>query len=1007
VGVLLLCPYALALDPSLDVSQYAHTSWKIRDGFSKGEIHDVAQTSDGYLWLGTGSGVLRFDGVRNVPWQPPSDQHLPSSYIRKLLPARDGTLWIGTWKGLASWRSGKLTRYPELAGLAIYAILEDHDGSIWAGALGPPEGKLCEIRDDRVHCHPEIGGLAQGVFDLHEDGQGNFWVGLLTGVWRWKPGPPEFYPVPGQLDGIRGMVDGEDGALLVSTIGGVRRLVDGKVQVAYPLPATMQEFRASGILRDRDGGLWVATSGRGIVHIHQGRTDVFSQSDGLSGDFIHDLFEDREGNIWVATMNGLDRFRNLAVVTYSTKQGSDGAVLGARDGSIWFGTYDGLDRLNNGQVTVYRQRSIRAIAGVREVAVSGLPDHGLGSLFQDSVGRIWVGTRAGVGYLDHNRFISTAVPGGTVGALTADSTGNLWIVNQNLGLFRLSPSNEVQRFPWVILGHKDPADPLALDPFLGGLWLGFYQGGVVYFRDGQVRASYSADNGLGEGQVNDLRIDRDGTLWAATQGGLSRLKNGRVATLSSKNGLPCDTVHWTIEDDDHSVWLYMACGLVRIARSELDAWAAASEPRPPGSGPAIHVTVFDSSDGVRTVADLGTYTPHVAKSNGRLWFSTPTGLSVIDPRHLPFNKLSPPVHIEQLIADRKTYQARLPPLVRDLEIDYTALSFVAPEKVRFRYKLEGHDRDWQDAGTRRQAFYNDLPPRDYHFRVTACNNSGVWNEAGASLDFSIDPAYYQTTWFRLLLLAAFLAVLAAMYQLRVRYLRRQFNIRLEERVGERTRIARDLHDTLLQSFHGVLLKFHAATNLLPGKPDEAKKTLETVINQARQVVVEGRDTVYGLRSSTVTTNDLARSISSLGEELATGPTGQSSPCFQVRVEGKAWDLHPIVRDEVNRIACEAVRNAFLHAQAGRIEVEIRYDERQLRLRVRDDGKGMDPNVLDEGRAGHYGLPGMRERAKLIGGKLAVSSELDSGTEVELTVPASAAYAKSPVSIAAHKARGTD
>jgi signal transduction histidine kinase len=272
----------------------------------------------------------------------------------------------------------------------------------------------------------------------------------------------------------------------------------------------------------------------------------------------------------------------------------------------------------------------------------------------------------------------------------------------------------------------------------------------------------------------------------------------------------------------------------------------------------------------------------------------------------------------------------------------------------------------------------------------------VWNEAGAFLDFAIAPAYYQTTWFRLSCVAAFLALVAALYQLRVQYLKQQFNMRLEERVNERTRIARDFHDTLLQSFQGVLMKFHAVIYQLPDRPEEARQTLEKVVEQARQAVTEGREVVQGLRSSTVVTNDLARAIGTVGEELAAGHTGQNGPEFRVQVEGASRDLAPLVRDDVNRIACEAVRNAFRHAQAGRIEVEIRHEPRQLRVRVLDNGKGIDQKVLSGGgRPGHFGLAGMQERAKLVGGKLAVLSRLDSGTEIELTIPASLAYAKSP------------
>ncbi len=378
-----------------------------------------------------------------------------------------------------------------------------------------------------------------------------------------------------------------------------------------------------------------------------------------------------------------------------------------------------------------------------------------------------------------------------------------------------------------------------------------------------------------------------------------------------------------------------------------------------------------------------------------MWFASDDGVSVIDPKNLPFNHLPPPVQVEQIVADRKLYATdaalKLPPLTRDLQIDYTALSLVAPEKVRFRYRLEGYDRDWQDVGNRRQAFYNDLPPRNYRFRVIAANNSGVWNEAGAAFDFSVAPAYYQTPWFQAFSVAAFLALLGGIYLLRVKEVEHRLNIRMEERVNERTRIARDLHDTLLQSFQGVLLKFHAATFMLPDRAGEAKTMLETVIEQARKAIAEGRDAVQGLRASGVVTSDLAGVIGALGQELA---ADESAPEFRIQVEGAPRDLVPIVRDEAYRIACEAVRNAFRHAQAGQIEVEIRYDPRRLRLRVRDDGRGMDPKVLSGGgRDGHHGLPGMHERAKLVGGKLAVWSELDSGTEAELTIPASVAYAK--------------
>jgi ligand-binding sensor domain-containing protein len=305
LGMLLLCPCAFALDPALDVSQYAHTSWKIREGFSKGLIESIAQTADGYIWLGTEFGLLRFDGVRNVPWQPPAEQHLPSSHVMSLLAARDGTLWIGTLKGLASWKGGKLTQYPELAGLAVGLLLEDREGTVWSGALGAPSGRLCAIQKSSVHCSGEDGGLGMGVFSLREDSKSNLWAGVGDGLWRWKPGTPKFYPLPGEPNGIQGLAEGDDGALLIATRSGIRRLVDGRIEAAHPLPDAARQSAPLKLLRDRDGGLWIGTAYRGLIHVHQGRTDLFSQSVGLSGDDAWALFEDHEGNIWVTTNNGL------------------------------------------------------------------------------------------------------------------------------------------------------------------------------------------------------------------------------------------------------------------------------------------------------------------------------------------------------------------------------------------------------------------------------------------------------------------------------------------------------------------------------------------------------------------------------------------------------------------------------------------------------------------------------------------------------------------------------
>ena len=355
------------------------------------------------------------------------------------------------------------------------------------------------------------------------------------------------------------------------------------------------------------------------------------------------------------------------------------------------------------------------------------------------------------------------------------------------------------------------------------------------------------------------------------------------------------------------------------------------------------------------------------------------------------------MHVEQITANGTSHDAasqlRLPPHVRDLKIDYTALSFVAPEKVLFRYKLEGFDRDWRQAGTRRQAFYTNLPPRDYRFRVAATNNSGVWNEEGASFEFSIAPAYYQTTWFQSSSVVVFLGLLWSLYQLRRRQMQRQFNMRLETRVNERTRIARELHDTLLQSLHGLMFEFQAARNMFSRNPQQAIQTLDDAILATEQAISESRDAIQDLRSEPLRDRCLAESLTATGQELAASYKGNcAAPTFRMIVEGERRNLSSKLQDDVYQIAREVLRNAFRHAQAQRIETEIRYDVHEFRLRVRDDGKGIAPGVLAKGgAAGHWGFSGMRERAQQIGAQLNVWSEGGAGTEVQLTIPAAVAY----------------
>ena len=1013
VILLACCACASALDPSVDISQYAHTAWKIRDGFFKGRIFAMAQTPDGYIWLGTEFGLLRFDGVRTVPWESPTGENLPSNFVLSLLAARDGRLWIGTSEGgLVSWKDDKLTHYPDLDGQSVVALLEDREGTVWAAGEGVPTGRLCALRADSTQCYGKDGGLGVFVEALYEDPAGQLWVGGPHGkLWRWKPGPAKSYAMPDKVVTAQALLTVDNGSLLIATQNGIRKLVDGKPTEYRVL--SRGKFDPRSLFRDRDGGLWIGTSDRGLLHVHQGRTDVFSQSDGLSGDDVLTIFEDREGNIWVATLNGLDRFREFAVPTISVKQGlSNGnpwSVMAAKDGSVWLGTRDGLNKWDNGQVTVYRKQGNHSLTlaarqgdgqiaetAVRNISSSGLPSDNIHSLFQEDDGRIWVSTSRGVAIFENDSFaLISGIPEGQVHGFTADKAGNVWLSHQDDGLFRMRGGRVVERIPWPKLGVDAFAEALLFDPAQGGLWLGSPTSGLTYFSGGKVRASYSSAAGL-EGGITSLQMDEDGALLVTTASGLSRVKNGRVATLSSKNGLPCNGIHSAIEDDSHALWVYATCGLLRISRAEWNAWATEADAASDKAAKRrIQFTLFDSSDGVRSYELVSGYSPHVAKSkDGRLWFPALDGVAVVDPRRLPINKLPPPVRIEQVTVGRKIYEVssglRLPRRARDLQIDYTALSLVAPEKVRFRYILEGRDSAWQDVGNRRQAFYTNLPPGNYRFRVIACNNSGVWNEQGASLDFSIVPAYYQTNWFRMLCILTFLGMVWLVYHLRIRALERhQTEIQalndqlIKTQEAERMRISGELHDGILQQITSLTLRLAKVRRQVP--PDsEAVATVNILQQQLIKIGTDVRHLSHELHPALLQEAGLPAALSSYCDEFSK----VRNLTVSCETDASVQDLSPGAALCIYRIAQEALGNAAKYSEAKKLDVRLTRSDGRVSLSVSDDGVGCTPNQI--AKSGGLGLINMRERVLQLDGTFEFDSEPGRGSTVRVTVPFRAA-----------------
>jgi signal transduction histidine kinase len=621
----------------------------------------------------------------------------------------------------------------------------------------------------------------------------------------------------------------------------------------------------------------------------------------------------------------------------------------------------------------------------------------IGSLFEDSRGRIWASSQRGLVVIENGQARPIdGFPGGYVHAIAEDARGDIWIAEQERGLYQLRDKQIAALVPPATMGGRTVRS-LAADATGDGLWIGFFQGGVAHLKDSRVEASYGIEEGLAQGEVSSLRFDRDGALWASTQGGLTRLSRERIATMSTSNGLPCDEVYWSIEDDSHSMWVYTTCGLARIAPAEIAAWLVDSKR-------LIPLAVYNDSDGVAGDFLGGSYGPKVAKStDGRLWFATLDGIGVVDPRQVPFYSTPPPVHIVQLQVDNRNLEpedeARFASPVRDLRIDYTALSLSAPEKVRFRYKLEGRDTGWIEAGNRRQAFYTDLPPATYRFRVVASNNNGVWSENAAVWQFSILPAFYQTTQFKVSLTLGVVAMVGLSYRFRLRRLAAQLHARFEERIDERTRIAQELHDTLLQGFISTSLHLHLLADELADSPVRPK--LDRILERVQSAIVEGRAAVYGLRTRPHPSEGLENALARDGTDFqGGGHTG-----YRIIAEGKPRPLDPFIRDEVYRISREALANAFRHSEATQIDVTVEYAPSRLRVQVCDNGKGLRPEHVEE--SGHWGVRGMRERARRIGAKLQILSRVNGGTEVLLVVPGRIAFDSRGVAPEASRTESSD
>jgi len=1017
--VCLGCPVR-AIDPSRAISQYMHDHWGSEKGFTGGAITALAQTTDGYLWIGTEKGLMRFDGLSFRLFPQASPASFPIGPVQGLVADGQGNLWIVLQNTkILRYHDGRFEQGREEAEVGITAAGRRRDGtvllsSLALGTLTYRGGKFEPLTGpaERANSSPATPGnddlssrlsWATGVathrfaepnsavISMIETSDGKIWLGTRDkGLFVLKEGKISSVEKGMEERKINCLLPLENGELWIGTDEGVVRW-NGWEITRGGVPSALGKIQILSMTRDRDANVWLGTS-RGLLRFNAEGVSSVEEAGIQTGTAVTAVFEDREGNLWVGTARGIERFRDSVFVTYRVAEGlpseSNGPVYVDAEERTWFAPLDGgLHWLKGGRIGTVRD--------------AGLDKDVVYSIAGDK-SDLWIGRQQGG--LTHLRYDRQA--GSGAGAIVAQT------YTESEGL--------AQNHVYTVRVSDD-----------GAVWAGTLSGGVNEFRNGKFK-TYTTADGLASNTVTSIAESADGTMWFATPRGLSALSKGRWRVYTVRDGLPSDDLNCLLEDSEGVLWVGSASGLVLVRSGRIEMphavpaslkeqilgiaadgsgwlWIAtgnqvlrvARKKLLGGSLSETDVRAYGPADGLSGTEGVKRQQSVFADPRGRIWFSTNRGLSVVDTIRATRSSAPALAHVESISVDGTPIELRapirIPPVRQRITLSYAGLSLTMPERVRYRYQLEGFDRDWSDEVATRETVYTNLGPGVYHFRVMACNSEGVWNEDAAMLEFRILPAFYQANWFLLLciLMAGGLAWLV--YEWRVRLVAARLDLQFEERLSERTRIARELHDTLLQSFQGLTLHFQRARNLLPSRAEEAIQTLDRALDGAEQAIVEGREAILDMRSPSLAVNDLAGEITRLGEEL-TASNGEGDPLsFRVLIEGTARPLHPLLQVEIFRIAREALRNTFSHSHAQRIEAEITYTKRLFRLRIRDDGKGIDASVLQEGeRAGHWGLPGMRERAKRIGGQLDVWSEPGAGTEVELTIAGWIAYRSSPV-----------
>ena len=986
-GVLLACllavlgqsRFAQALDPNKQMSQYIHEKWGVERGFLGGAVYAICQSADGYLWIGTERGLVRFDGLSFTLIQRPLPNAPALGPVRGLVADVAGNLWIRLdGPHLLLYRDGKFDDAFDRFGmqeLTFTAMARDIGGGLILSGLS---NRALLYRDGKFQEFKSASDVPGTVISLAQTRDGRIWLGTRDdGLFRADQGSL-LKVAPGLADTkVNALLAADSGGLWIGTDAGLE-FWDGSELVKTALPVANSAFQILALGRDREANVWVGTN-HGLIRVTPAGVASVGEGNSEAESAVTAVFVDHDGAVWFGGPKGIERLRDGVFTAFSQPGAvteNDGPVYIDSEGRTWFAPVSG------GLMWRKDER-------IERVTVAGLKDDVVYSI-SGGGGEIWVGRQRG---------------GLTVLTGSGDSSGDSFkarTYTQADGLAQNSVSS-VHR-------NRD-----------GTVWAGTVSAGISRLR-GEKFDNYALGGGLSSNEVNSIVEGYDETMWFATPNGLDAFIGGRWKIWSMKDGLPTANVRTIFEDSEHVLWVATSGGLACLKAGSVEVpgnlpealheqifgmaedkrgllWIATSdhvlrvnrERLISGLLDESDVQSYGISDGLQGMGGVRRDRSVAADGSGRIWISEGGGLAVADTKLTLVNSAPVAVRMQSMAADgvpvdwrdRATLAARN----QNITFYYVGTNLSVPDRIRYRYKLENSDRDWSDIVAFRQVIYNHLGPGNYRFRVVASNSEGLWNGPETDVEFVIKPALWQTWWFRVLMLTTLVLTVALIFRLRMYQLTRGLNVRFQERLAERTRIAQDLHDTLLQGFISAQMQLDVAEDQLP-EGSSAKPALKRILRLMGQVTEEGRNALHGLRRAEEDDRSLELAFSRMRQELAI----DEKVGYRVIVHSAPRVLRPLIRDEVYRIGREALVNAFLHAHAEFVEVEVEYASRYLRILVRDDGCGIDPGVLQAGREGHWGLPGMRERSQGIGAGLRLRSRVGAGTEVELTVPSGVAFA---------------